>query len=189
MRIPQLLLGLVLASALLLAAAAWLATAPGTGASPHPEHPTLLVGEGAAARAPGVLVLGWAFGAVQIAFFGACFALGMRRAEGLGPLRGPLWAGLALYELLWTAVVLAYAAFARDPAGAGEWGGFPLPTALMLFGLWPFPVWFAVLYLRHFEGWVLDDAGLERFRARVAALERERGAGPDTRAAPDAGPE
>jgi len=176
MRIPQLLLGLVLASALLLAAAAWLPAAPGTGAGPHPEHPTLLVADGAAAHAPGVLALGWAFGAVQIAFFGACFALGMRRAEGLGPLRRPLWIGLVLYELLWSAVVLAYAGFARDPGGA-LWGGFPLPTALMLFGLWPFPVWFAVLYLRHFDRWVLDDADLERFRARVAALERERDGG------------
>ena len=177
MRTPQLLLGLVLASALLLLAAAALPEAPGARPSTHPEHPTLLSGAPAAAQPDGLLAIGWAFGAVQLGFFAACFALGMRRADGLGPLRRPLWLGLGLYELLWTALVVAYAAFARDPGGALV-GGLPWPTALMLFGLWPFPLFFAALYLRHFDGWVLSDRDLERFRSRLAAL-RAGDAAPD----------
>ncbi len=174
-RIPQWLLALVLASAGLLVAAAALAPAPGDLPTPHPELPTLLVGGAATARSAALLAIGWAFGALQIALFALCFALGVRRAEGLGPLRRPLWIAATLYQAVWAALVIAYVGYARDPSGP-LWGAFPAPTAWLFYGLWPYPLVFAWLYLHHFDAWVLGERDLERFRA---ALARARGgAGP-----------
>jgi hypothetical protein len=177
--IPRILLGLVLASAALLFAASAVPEAPGATASAHPGLPTLL-GGGDGARDPRILAVGWAFGAVQIAFFAACFALGLARGGRLGPLARPLLAGLGVYEVLWAGLVASYAWTAGDPH-ARLWASFPLPTAWMLYALWPFPLWFAALYLRHFDTWFLNEADLERFRARVAELsaEAERRDGPD----------
>ena len=173
MRIPQALLALVVASAALLLAAAALTPQPGDAPAPHPEHATLLVGGAGAARSLALRAIGWAFGALQIGLFAACFALGLRRADGLGPLRRPLLVGLALYLALWTALVVSYGAYARDPGGA-LFGAFPAPTAWLVYGLWPFPLWFAWLYLRHFDERVLRDDDLRRFRARLAALAEAR---------------
>lgn len=170
MKIPQLLLGLVLAIAGLLLAAALLPEPPGGVAAPHPERPSLLVG---APAPPALLVLGWAFGALQLIFFAACFALGVQRGGRLGPMRRPLWIGLIVYEVLWAVLVGLAAAYARDP-GAPLWASFPAPTAWMLFALWPFPLYFAWLFLRHFDGWVLDDRGLAEFRERVEELRARR---------------
>lgn len=172
MTIPRILLGLVLASAALLLAASGVPEPPGAGPAPHPELPTLLVG-GDGARHPGILALGWAFGAVQIAFFAACFALGLARGGRLGPIGRPLLVGLVLHEALWAGLVASYAWTAGDPE-ARLWGSFPLPTAWMLYALWPFPLWFAAVYLIHFDSWFLNAGDLERFRARVAELGAQR---------------
>lgn len=170
MRIPQLLLGLVLASGALLVAAALVPEAPGAGVAPHPEHPSLLTG--GAPASPVMIGIGALFGLVQIAFFGACFALGMQRRGRLGPVARPLLVGLALYAGVWSTLVAAYAATAGDP-DAALWGSFPAATAWMLYGMWPFPLVFAFLYLRHFDDWFLNEEDLARFRARLAELEAE----------------
>jgi hypothetical protein len=96
----------------------------------------MLSGGAGAERAAPVLVLGWAYGALQILFFGICWVLSVRRrADGLGPLRWPTWIGLALYELAWAWLVWSYARFAADPQASAIIGGFPAPTAIMLYVL------------------------------------------------------
>ena len=169
MRLAWLLLGLVLAIAGVLAAAA-LVPELAPQASPHPDHPSLLRSADGAARVAPVWWLGAAFGALQIGFFGACFALGLRRGGSLGPLARSLWTGLAVYACMFALLLWSYRRFLADPS-APLVLGFPAPTAVMLFLLWPAPLWFAWLYLRHFDGWVLRSEDLERIR-RVA-----RGAG------------
>ena len=117
-------------------------------------------------------LLGALFGFVQIAYFGLCFALGVRRHEGLGPLRRPLLAGLAAYAAVWGLLVWTYVDYAAAPAEAMRVLGFPLPTAVLLFGFWPVPVVFAWIYLRHFD-WIVDEERIDRFRARLAELRDE----------------
>lgn len=174
MRIPVLLLVLVLAIAGVLAVAIAIGEPPGATGSVHAEHPTLLQGGPSGARTGATLWIGWAFGALQIAFFGACFALGLRRPQGLGRLRFPILAGLVVYELAWTGLVLAYARFAADPSAA-LWGALPAPTALMLYVLWPLPLLFMAIYLWHFDEFVLGEDTLRKLRERIAAPERPGG--------------
>ncbi|MGH0029509.1 MAG: hypothetical protein ACQGVC_06945 [Myxococcota bacterium] len=173
MRLSLVLLGLVVAAALLLLAAVFVVPAT-EQVVVHPDHPTLLRGADGAARIAPVALLGAAFGLVQIGFFGACFALGMRRRGSLGPVARPLWIGLALYAGVFLALLAAYRVFLDDPARLLL--GFPLPTAVMLYALWPVPLWFLWLYLRHFDEQVLAPEDVERVRriAREVAAEEGR---------------
>lgn len=170
--LPRLLLGLVVAIGLLLLAAAWIGEAPGGHGVAHPDHATMLQGGPGGPRSAPILALGWGFGALQLAFFAVCFALGVRRREGLGPLARPIALAWIAYELLWAALVVVYWRSVDDP-GVALWLGFPPATALMLFGLWPFPLAFMAIYLRHFDDWVLTERDLRRFRERLAARARD----------------
>ncbi|MEZ4216576.1 MAG: hypothetical protein R3E88_08870 [Myxococcota bacterium] len=164
------LLLVVLASALALALGAWLGAGPGAAGVPHARIPAMFAGGASGDRDGAVLAAGAVFGALQIVFFGLCFALGMRRGGALGRLARPLAIGVALYLAVWGALVAAYAQYAAAPMASPRWLGLPLPTALLLFALWPFPLWFAALYLRGFERHVLTDDDFARFRARLEAL-------------------
>lgn len=172
MRLLATLLGLLAAILAVLLAAALLPEPPGAAGQPHAAFATMRHGGPAAERTGWVLGLGWALGALTIATFATAFALGIRGREGLGPLRRPIVAGALLYEICWIAVVSSYRAYAGDPDVPILWG-FPLPTALMLYLLWPFPLLFGLLWVRAFDGTVLDDDALARFRARLDARRRQ----------------
>jgi hypothetical protein len=173
-RIGIALLAATLLSALLLVLAAAIGEPEAARAGAHPAFGAMQHGGASTARTGSVLAIGGAFGLVQIGFFGLCFGLGMRRREGLGPVLRPLLLCLAAYAAVWIVLIASYLAYASDPAGTERWLGFPLPTAILLFGFWPLPVVFCVLYLRHFD-YVLDEARLADFRERLEALRAEGG--------------
>lgn len=171
-RIAVGLLIATLVSALLLVAAARIGVPDEARPAAHPAFAAMQHGGDGSARTGPVLVLGALFGFVQIAYFGLCFALGVRRHEGLGPLRRPLLAGLAAYAAVWGLLVWTYVDYAAAPTESMRVLGFPLPTAVLLFGFWPVPVVFAWIYLRHFD-WIVDEERIDRFRARLAELRDE----------------
>jgi len=98
----------------------------------------------------------------------------MRGRGGLGPVSRPLWIALSVFAGVWLALVWSYLGYAADPIGTSRWLGFPLPTAILLFGFWPLPLLFVAIYLRYFDEMVIDEERLARFRTRLAALRRER---------------
>jgi hypothetical protein len=148
----------------------------GAGVAAHPDHPSLL--GGGAPATPWVWGIGALFGLLQVAFFGACFALGMQREGRIGPVARPLCLGLVGYAGVWLALVVAYVTTAGD-SEATLWGAFPAATAWMLYGMWPYPLVFAWVYVRHFDDWFLNADDLERFRARLAELAAEDESGSD----------
>jgi hypothetical protein len=164
MRLPWLLCGLAFALAAVVAAAVWSGVGAAPQSVPHPDYPSLLRAADGAARIAPVAALGAVFGGLQIAFFGACFALGMRRGGSLGPVARPLWIGLLLYEGGFGGLLYGYWRYLGDPS-LPLVGSFPLPTAVLLYVLWPLPLFFAWIYLRHFDDWVVDEAEVERVLA------------------------
>ena len=171
-RVPALLLAAVALSAGLLLAAALTPEPPGGLVRPHAEHATVLVS--AQPGEPASLALGFALGAAQAALFVGCFALALRPADRRGRLGLACWTGLALYEAGWALLFWLYRGFAADPTGP-LLGALPAPTAWMLYGLWPLPLWFAWLFWRHFDSAFLSESDLARFRARLAQLREGRG--------------
>lgn len=120
----------------------------------------MLIGGDGAARTEGLLLRGWAYGVLAIAFFAVSFALAVSRPGfGLGSLRWPFGLLTAGYLMAWSAFMVSYARFVAAPAGAPFWGSFPEPTAWMLYVLWPLPMLYMALYLYAFRRvvWTADD--------------------------------
>ncbi|MEE9282263.1 MAG: hypothetical protein V3V67_19025 [Myxococcota bacterium] len=176
MRLVAFLLVVVLAMSGLVAVALGLPERPGGHGFTHPEFSTMERGGPGELRHERVLTLGWAFGLAQIVFFTGLLALGARTREGLRGLGPGLVAGGLAYALVWTALVLAYRSYAGGSASA-YFLGFPAPTALMLFALFPAPVIFSLLYVVGFERWIAapsDIAELERRLAELRASDEDR---------------
>lgn len=142
---------------------------PNSAGIDHPELDTMRRG-GPPDRHSQVLWLGWALGLAQVSLFVTLIAFGARRRADRGGLGRRLAAGAALYALTWTALVAAYRVTAANLEPA-LWLGFPAPTAVMLFGIWPVPLVFVWLYVGGFRRWVWSD---EDQRAFEALLERAR---------------
>jgi len=175
-RIAVALLAVVLGVAAILFAAALLPSHPAATGAPHPTFETMAHGGPGETRTGVLLLAGWAYGAASLLFFALCFAFGLRKPGGLGPVRTPLIAGVVLHQLVWLALVLAYASYAGDPAPRIVLG-FPIPTAVMLYGLWPFPVYFVLLYLYFFDRFVFtadDQRRVDELVARFAPVEAQR---------------
>ncbi|NKB89664.1 MAG: hypothetical protein GKS06_15715 [Acidobacteria bacterium] len=121
----------------------------------------LVGGDGSSHRA--VLALGWAFGALQIALFAALILFGAgARGRERGLLR-PLVGGSVVYLFVWTLVVAAYQGWLAGASGPSVLG-FPLPTVLLIFAMWPLPVFYVYLYVRHFDRWVFNADDEARLR-------------------------
>lgn len=179
MALVRILLSLLLALCLLLG---WLWTQPeppGAAGQPHPLFETMMQGGPEGARLD-LWPAGTLFGGLAISLFVALVAFGLRR-DGATTGRGgagsaALWIGWLLYLGVFLALSFSYRSYATT--GAPELIlGFPPPTAWMLFGLWPAPLWFVLLYVLQFDRRVLTKEELRRFEERVAerrAIEESR---------------
>lgn len=139
----------------------------------HPEFATMQRGGPGLDRLAGLLWLGWLFGILEIGLFVCCLAIGVRRGGELGVLKKPILVGLVLYCAIFSLLISSYRSFAEQ--GSGELiGSFPWPTAIMLYGLWPAPLFFLGLYIWSFDRWICTDKDIERFQKILQARhERE----------------
>lgn len=166
------LLVVVLAIAGLLALAAMGPVHPAATGVPHPVYDTMLKGGPGAERFEPVAAVGWAYGALTLVFFTLCFGLGLRRPGGLGPLRTPLIVGGLLHQLAWALLVWVYLEYAADPSPRETFLGFPYPTAVMLYVMWPFPAYFIGLYIVYFDRFIFSERDQQRFDELVARYGR-----------------
>ncbi len=140
----------------------------------HETIPQLQQGGSGWGRHGRLLWAGLAFGLLQIFFYVACLALGAQRQGQLGPLKWPLLIGGLIYSAIYSAMILAYRTYAAELDHSLVWI-FPLPTALMLFGLWPAPALFIVLFIWGFDRWIMRPEDHERFRQIIAARRQREG--------------
>jgi hypothetical protein len=133
----------------------------------HPSFATMKHGGSGVERHAGVLWLGGAFGGLAIATFVTLMAFGSRRGDSLRGLGPRLVLGLAAYLGAWSWLVLAYRDYLTEPTHRLILG-FPAPTAIMLYVLWPVSVVFNVLFVVGFKRWVFSDEDRERYERLVA---------------------
>lgn len=176
LKLEWLLLALTAGLLAAIAAAFALGEVPNGHGYPDAAFATLQLGGDGPGRLARVLWLGWLIGALQIAFFMGCLALGLRRRLPPDATPAPwrrtlLWGGLG-FEGVWTALVAVYWRYATS--GSTEiWLGLPAPTAIMLYGIWLFPVVFCLLYVIRFDRWVMSEEDLARFHELVQRTRRE----------------
>lgn len=141
----------------------------------HPVHETMRQG-GSTGRHDAVLPWGFLYGLLSIILFLAVMALGLRRRGRLPAGSGrALWSGLALYALVFMLLVLSYRGYVEPGADRAPFGSFPRPSAWMLYGIWPLPLLFALLYMWNFDRWVISEDEVAEFERLAAESKRERG--------------
>jgi len=173
MKIAWALAGLLVGMCLILLAVALTPEIADGHGRAHPTYKTMLQGGDGAERHARTLWLGGAFGALQIAFFVGLVAFGGRRSDRLGRLTVPVLVVGGLYVATFVAMVFAYRAYAEGRV-EGLVLSFPLPTALMLYGLWLVPLLLMIVYIALFDGWIYTPDDEARFRQILAARAERR---------------
>lgn len=133
----------------------------------HPLYSSMKHGGAGAARSSKIFWLAWAFGALQIGLSVACLALGATRKGVIGPYVKPLVLGALLYIAVFTLLFLSYRTYVNEETHVLFLSQVK-PTAWMLYGLWPIPLFFAALYTLTFESWYFPEEDIERFRQLMA---------------------
>ncbi len=144
----------------------------------HSTYKAMDQGGDGAGRHQALLVSGWIFGSLQIAFFVSLLAWGMLRQpiqdETTGAIRTKetapaLWLfliGGLLYEGVFGMMCLAYRNSLTSPEVAFL-GPFPSGVSWLLFGIWLFPAYFIVLYVIFFNRYVVPPRNMQLFEELV----------------------
>jgi hypothetical protein len=110
--------------------------------------------------------IGLAFALVQAIFFVVVLFLGTKQR---GPLVALFGLGGLVYAAAFIALVLVESTYAQGSA-QNMILGFPLPTAIMVYGVGGTPIFFSVVYVLQFDRWVMKSRDLER----ISQLANER---------------
>lgn len=130
-------------------------------------HPTfdqsMLQGGDGQQRHRNVRWLGLAFALLEVAFFVGCLLLGLRRLRG----HIAFFIGFGcLFAIAVTLMVVFDQAYASGDSRQIVLG-FPLPTALMIYGVGGAPLAFVLIYMLKFDRWILTPEDMERFEQLV----------------------
>jgi len=144
----------------------------------HPDHGELNQGgDGARHQHGHTLWLGETLGVLQIVLFVTLLSFGLR---SIPRQRITLLLGGILYLGIFLAMVFSYRATIDGPLVHPPelFLGLPVATAWMIYGLGGFPLFFALLYMIHFDRWVLTPEDHQAFRdavqeSRTAASDEE----------------
>jgi hypothetical protein len=163
-KLVWLLLGLLLAICAALVVAICEPDSRKTHTFTHPRYETMLQSADGIARYSKIIWPGFTFGILQFCFFTVLYAFSVNKQGRLKTFKIPLLAGLALNVLIFSTMVYTY----WMNAGDGAWplfGSFPLPTAIMFYGIWPGQVIFTVVYVCYFDKAIFTKEDQEKFEA------------------------
>ena len=133
----------------------------------HPDHGEMNQGgDGARHQHGHTLWLGESLGVLQIVLFVTLLSFGMR---SIPRQRITLLVGGILYLGIFLAMLTSYRATIAGPLAHPPelFLGLPVATAWMIYGLGGFPLFFALLYMIHFDRWVLTPEDHQAFRDAV----------------------
>ena len=139
---------------------------PGGLSFKHPDHTDMLQGRSGIETQSHIKWLGWAFGILQFCFFTCLIALCLNKQGRLKVFKTPLLVGMFLCITAFSFMMAAYWVYAGDGAGS-LFGSFPLPTALMLYALWPMQILFVIIYVWYFDKGIFTTEDEEKFQALV----------------------
>ena len=157
--LPLCLLGLLIAMCAVVGWLAFSGDTPPRQATLHTEFPkTMLQGVPGTERQSGLGWFGLAFGVLEISFFTGCLLLGLR------PSKSRVAVFLLLGTLHVSAFVLMFIADYYYSLGElrGIFLGFPVPTALMIYGVGGVPLVFIILYVLCFDTLILTPSDLSK---------------------------
>jgi hypothetical protein len=168
MKLSWIVLGILLTLCGILAALFIIGEAPEKISSPHPDYPDMLQGNPGIETQSHIKYLGYALGIVQFSFFAALILLCLNKQGRLKTFSKPILIATALCTTAIVLTMIAYWVFARD-GSTSLFGAFPLPTALMLYALWPTQIIFVAIYVIYYDKAIFTPADNEKFQAILAS--------------------
>lgn len=154
---------MLLVLCVIIAALFCIGEVPGGLSLKHPDHVDMLQGRPGIETQLNIKWLGWAFGVMQFCFFICLLALCLNKQGRLKILKKPLFACTLLCITAFCLMMTAYWAFAQEGSGS-LFGSFPLPTALMLYALWPMQILFVVIYVIYYDKAIFTTEDEEKFQ-------------------------
>ena len=130
--------------------------------APHPDYPSMLQSTSQYNAAGAWLAV--AVGLLMISVMILTMMVGMHRPNHKSKFVSVLLRIAIVYALVWVCIKLTNDAYM---AGNSELiiGGFPLPTALLMYGMGIFPLVMLPFYYKYFDRDVYSDADQEKFEA------------------------
>ncbi len=132
----------------------------------HPDFQTMTKGGEGVALYLDTKFLAYLFGLGIIGIFGFAVGFGAQRKEKLKGIKVWLISGILAYLLVFSLLTFSYWKYVLEPRPE-FFGGLPVPTAIMLYGLGTVPLMLSLIYIFKFKSWVLTDADEQRFREIV----------------------
>lgn len=114
--------------------------------------------------------LGLVFALLQVTLFVVCLLLGFKQHR---PVLGWFAIGGLFYGAAFGALVVAESAYVHADV-RNIVLGFPLPTAIMIYGVGGVPIMFSVFYVLRFDQWFLKPQDLQRIDELLAQRRRDK---------------
>ena len=155
MKLPVVLLILSAILLVLMGVVPWFGSSL-PGPQPHPQFESMQK-----SGDPGPLWLAWSVGVAMMAFFGTAMALGFSRSREA---RLWTWAVTGAYGLLYVLLLVSYDSFSRSTEPVLI-AGFPIPTGLLVYGVYLFPVVLLLIPVLGFRRWFYTTDDEARFQS------------------------
>lgn len=130
---------------------------------PHPQIGSMLVGGESLARYAPIRTATWIFAVSMVCFFSSLLALASLKGTRSSKLNWILFAGLSVQMLAMVGMLVSYESYIDVP-DLRLYGGFPAPTAWMLYAFWPAPLLFVVYYVAAFDRWTFRPEDEQAFK-------------------------
>ena len=125
--------------------------------NPHPKFPSMSQQAGSAGHADQVVV-GYLLGCQLLVLFSASLLLGVKRGKSSAITWIVVTAGVYLF--IYSMLIFTYREGMR---AASFYLGLPLPTALLVFGIWLVPFLLVMLFVVNYRRWIFDAKDAAHF--------------------------
>ena len=134
----------------------------------NPDYATMQRGPDGIEKHGGVIWLGLILAVLLFSIFVSLIALSLNKQGRLKKFKKALIAGLVLNVAVFSLIVVLYLAYVREGTSVLI-GSFPVPTAVMLYGLGPVQIVFAIIYILYFDRAIFTAEDEEKFQQLVKA--------------------
>lgn len=131
----------------------------------HPEFGTMLQSSPQIGPNSIFQLLSAIFGILIVCHFILLLFIGLdnRLPRASKKARAAIWIGGVIYVAVFILLLLVHWDY-NENVRVIFFGGFPLPTAIMLYVLITTPVYFTILYILRFNQWILSPGDIVKFR-------------------------
>lgn len=179
MKIIHVLFGFLILLLLLMGISFFLPNAFDATHAPHsldpkPASAALLHSIEKVANSNQAIGIGWLMTLLISGIMGSVILLGVRHKGQAGPYRPWIIGAFIVVALVFSALTYSYSSYTQGLSDT-FFGGYPAPTAWMIYGIWFLPIGIIAIFIATFDQWFLRPEDLAAFRQMVQASQEEKG--------------